>query len=97
METLLELIKAQQPYTPVCLMSTIAYGSPYYNKLGGVRKFRDEWLLKRGGKIGELLTYLYYLLGTPLAHKIKSSTKARKILLVLIIKPLCYIFSRKTS
>jgi len=90
-ETILESIKAQNPYTPVCLMATVTYGTPYYDQLNPIRKFRDSlnryWL-------GRKMVGLYYAGGTRIAQWLERHGKIRKVVLYIIVKPIVWLFNR---
>jgi hypothetical protein len=85
-------LQVPSPYLPFCLITIITHETPYFNKIGLFREFRDKILLKRLGGIGRFVVKSYYKLSLKLASFVKIRI-VRKFLLIFLIKPVLDFYS----
>jgi hypothetical protein len=80
-------------YTPPqkkgCFIATAAVGSYYHPEVMELRKFRDNWILKK--QWGESFVKWYYHYGAIAAKFIEKSFVLKKLSYLLIVKPLVYL------
>ena len=69
-----------------CFIATAAMGNYNHPIVIELRQFRDEWLLKRAW--GVRFTKRYYEHGPKAANVIEKSTFLKKVVFILIVKPL---------
>mgnify|MGYP006302499385 CR=1 FL=1 len=81
----------QQPYIPVCLMTSITAGTVYHNELDMFRRFRDEYLLEKGF-VGESLVKSYYWFSGLVCGFVEKHPLAGNLLLRIWFKPLTGLF-----
>ncbi|MBD3262081.1 MAG: hypothetical protein GF334_10530 [Candidatus Altiarchaeales archaeon] len=77
---------SQQPYTPVCLMTSMVLGTQYVGELDYMRRFRDEVMLEAGA-LGRLAVDFYYLLSRYTSALVAENKLLRKLLLNTVFKP----------
>ena len=76
-------VLAQNPYTPVCLMTEIVAGTAYEKTLDTFRDFRDKAMKEKGGEIGVKASEYYYQFSTVTAPLVRAHPQTKKILLPL--------------
>jgi len=72
-----------------CFIATATMGSYDHPEVMELRRFRDNWLLKKTW--GRTFTKYYYRYGSYLAKFIENSKLLKKLSYVFIIKPLLFI------
>lgn len=83
----------QQPYIPVCLMTSITAGTSYYRELDYFRGFRDQVLLEKG-ILGRMTVKAYYHGSRLLCGLCERFPPLKTILLNLWFKPLLKLTKR---
>jgi len=73
-----------------CFIATATFGTPMANEVNILRRFRDNFLLRKRG--GEMFVYAYYKLSPPIARAIKKSETLRRVMRVLLI-PIVKLFN----
>ncbi len=66
-----------------CVIATVSYGSPFEKKVGILREFRDEILLKSGA--GRKFVELYYEHGGFLAEAVAEHAWVRALIRILLL------------
>ncbi|RVD55408.1 hypothetical protein EN828_25255 [Mesorhizobium sp. M2D.F.Ca.ET.185.01.1.1] len=68
-----------------CFVVTATMGDPQHPQVLLLRRFRDEWILKR--RWGKAFVDFYSKVGPPLAAVIEGSKLLRRLSFILIVKP----------
>lgn len=76
-----------------CFVVTAAMGDASHPDVVVLRRFRDDWLLKR--PVGRLAISWYYRLGPTLAASIGKSALRKRIAYAVVVRPTVTLASRK--
>lgn len=76
-----------------CFVVTAAMGDASHPDVIALRKFRDEWLLKRS--VGQIAVSWYYRFGPTLAAFVGKSSLRRRIAYFLLVRPAVTVTSRR--
>ena len=79
----MKTLQLPSTYSPTCLITTITYGTPYFNMLNYVRAIRDNQLSKLG-MIGNIIINVYYSFGSLIASKVYLNKLLKSVLLPFV-------------